>query len=148
MSDWTTNLLMHLAEQLHAAGIGRWIEPGSGQVYAPTDIAIVLGKLPSTPDRAIAITPYGVDQDGDDPVNADGTLGIQFRMRGTPNIAVLNDIAQGVFDTFQGAQFPAVGVILMTRRIQAPMGVDGNDRWERADSYRLLTHHPTTYRPG
>jgi hypothetical protein len=148
VSDWTNNLLMHLAEQLHNAGVGRWIAPGTGQVYAPTDTAIVLGKLPSTPDKAIAVTPYGVDQDGDDPVNTDGTLGIQFRMRGTPDITVLNAIAGGVFDLFQGAKFPAVGVLLMTRRLQAPMGSDANNRWERADSYRLLTHQPTSNRPG
>ncbi|MFJ2029428.1 minor capsid protein [Streptosporangium sp. NPDC087985] len=147
MSDWTTTLITTFAEQLHAAGVGVWRPPGSG-VYAASEVAIVLGKLPTAPDRAIAITPYGADQDGDDPVNTDGTLGVQFRMRGTPDIQVLNGIAQGVFDTFQGAQFPAVGVILMTRRIQAPMGSDANNRWERADSYRLLTHQSTQHRPG
>lgn len=147
MSDWTTDLLYALAEQLHAAGVGVWRPPGSG-TYTADEVAIALGRLPTEPARAIAITPYGTDQDGDDPVNTDGTLGIQFRMRGTPDIRVLNGIAQGVFDLFQGAQIPAVGVLLMTRRIQAPMGSDANNRWERADSYRLLTHQPTTHRPG
>lgn len=146
MSDWTTDLLTHLAEQLHAAGVG--VLRPAGSTYTALETAIVLGRLPTEPDRAIAITPYGVDQDGDDPVNTDGTLGVQFRMRGTADIRVLNAIASGVFDLFQGAQFPAVGVLLMTRRLQAPMGSDANNRWERADSYRLLTHQSTSNRPG
>ncbi|WP_086568063.1 minor capsid protein [Streptosporangium minutum] len=146
MSDWTTDLLTALAEQLHNAGAGVWRPAGPS--YTASETAIVLGRLPTAPDRAIALQPYGVDQDGDDPVNTDGTLGVQFRMRGTPDIRVLNGIAEDVFDALQGLKLPAVGVLLMTRRIQAPMGSDGNGRWERADSYRLLTHHPTTHRPG
>ena len=142
MSDWTTNLLTALAEQLHAAGAGVW-RP-AGPPYTASETAIVLGRLPTTPDRAIAITPYGVDQDGDDPVNTDGTLGVQFRMRGTPDIRVLNGIAEDVFNALQGLKLPAAGVLLMTRRIQAPMGSDGNGRWERSENYYVHAMRPTS----
>ncbi|MFI7532576.1 minor capsid protein [Streptosporangium sp. NPDC049376] len=144
--SWTTALLTAIAEQLHAAGAGVWRL--NGPTYTEGETAIVFGRLPTEPDRAIALACYGVDQDADDPANTDGTQGVQLRIRGTKDPRVVDDIADAAFDALQGWQAPAAGILLMTRRIQAPMGVDGLDRRERADSYRLLVHRPTTHRPG
>ncbi|MEU4332330.1 minor capsid protein [Nonomuraea dietziae] len=143
--SWTTDILTAIAEHLHAQGVAVW-KPAGG--YISTDTAITFGRLPSTPDRAIALAAYGVDQFADDPVNTDGTQGVQLRLRGTTDPRVVDDIADRAFDALQGWQNPAAGILLCTRRINAPMGVDGNQRWERADSYHLLVHRPTTLRPG
>lgn len=146
---WTKQLLTAIAVHLDAQSVGRWIEPGSGLVYAASDIAIVFSRLPSTPDRAIALAAYGVDQFADDPVNTDSTQGVQARVRGArEDPTSVDDIADAIFDALQGWQAPAAGILLCTRRINAPMGVDTNQRWERADSYHLLMHRPSTYRPG
>jgi hypothetical protein len=143
--SWTSDLLTTLAVRLHAQGVAVW-KPAGG--YTASDIAITFGRLPSTPDRAIALAAYGVDQFADDPVNTDSTQGVQLRLRGTTDPRVVDDIADRAFDALQGWQNPAAGILLCTRRINAPMGVDGNSRWERADSYHLLMHRPTTLRPG
>ncbi|MEU4234184.1 minor capsid protein [Nonomuraea sp. NPDC026600] len=143
--SWTTDLLTTIAVHLDAQGVGDW-KPAGG--YISTDTAIVFGRLPTTPDRAIALAAYGVDQGADDPVNTDGTQGVQLRLRGTTDPRVVDDIADRAFDSLQGLQVPAAGILLVTRRINAPMGVDSNQRWERADSYNLLVHRPTTLRPG
>ncbi|TYB50236.1 hypothetical protein FXF51_56770 [Nonomuraea sp. PA05] len=145
--SWTTDILTAIAVRLHVQGVGRWIPPGTG-TYQPADIAILLGRLPSTPDRAIALAAYGVDQFADDPVNTDGTQAVQLRIRGTTDPRVADAIADACFDALQGWQAPQAGILLCTRRINAPMGVDGNNRWERADSYHLNVHRPTTLRPG
>ncbi|MFD1940533.1 minor capsid protein [Nonomuraea mangrovi] len=143
--SWTTNLLTAIAEHLAAQGVGVWHSPP----YTAAETAIVLGRLPTTPDRAIALAAYGVDQFADDPVNTDGTQGVQLRIRGIPlDPRSADDIADNCFDALQGWQAPAAGILLCTRRINAPMGVDTNQRWERADSYHLLVHRPTTNRPG
>lgn len=144
--SWTGNLLTAFAELLHAEGVGVLRPPGA--VYTATETAIVFGRLPSSPDRAIALAAYGIDQGADDPVNTDGTQGVQLRLRGTVDPRVVDDIADAAFDVLQGRELPAVGVLLVTRRINAPLGSDGNGRWERADSYHLLTHRPTQHRPG
>ncbi|MET7333273.1 minor capsid protein [Nonomuraea sp. NPDC005650] len=145
---WTKQLLTAIAVRLHEQGAGVWKPPGTG-VYAAGDIAITLGRLPSTPDRAIALAAYGVDQFADDPVNTDSTQGVQARIRGArEDPTSVDDIADAVFNALHGWQNPAAGIILCTRRINAPMGVDTNQRWERADSYHLLCHRPTTLRPG
>ncbi|MFE3449624.1 minor capsid protein [Nonomuraea sp. NPDC059194] len=143
--SWTADLLTAIAEHLHAQGVGVW-KPAGG--YTSSDIAITFGRLPTTPDRAIALAAYGVDQFADDPVNTDGTQGVQLRLRGTTDPRVVDDIADRAFDALQGWQQPTAGILLCTRRINAPMGVDGNQRWERADSYHLLVHRPTSNRPG
>ncbi|MFF0860899.1 minor capsid protein [Nonomuraea sp. NPDC003560] len=144
--SWTTNILTEVAERLAAANAGVW-RP-SGPPYTAAETAITLGRLPISPDRAIALAAYGVDQFADDPVNTDGTQGVQLRIRGTTDPRVVDDIADACFDALQGWQNPAAGILLCTRRINAPMGVDGNQRWERADSYHLLVHRPTSNRPG
>lgn len=145
--SWTVDLLTALAERLRVQGVGVW-RP-SGPEYAPNETAIVFGRLPSTPDRAIALAAYGVDQFADDPVNTDGTQGVQLRIRGIPlDPRSVDGIADACFDALQGWQNPAAGILLATRRINAPMGVDGNQRFERADSYHLLVHRPSTLRPG
>ncbi|MEU8035710.1 minor capsid protein [Streptosporangium sp. NPDC049078] len=143
--SWTTDLLTAFAEQLHAEGVGTWKPTGT---YTSGETAIVFGRLPTTPDRAIALACYGVDQGADDPVSTDGTQGVQLRLRGTTDPRVVDGIADTAFDVLQGWRLPAAGILLCTRRIQAPMGSDGNGRWERADSYHLLTHRPTQHRPG
>jgi hypothetical protein len=144
--SWTTDLLTAIAEHLDAQDVAAW-KPAGG--YTPSDIAITFGRLPSTPDRAIALTAYGVDQFAADPVNTDSTQGVQLRMRGIPlDPRSVDDIADQAFDALQGWRHPAAGILLCTRRINAPMGVDGNQRFERADSYHLLMHRPSTYRPG
>jgi hypothetical protein len=144
--SWTTDLLTAIAEHLDAQGVAVW-KPAGG--YTSSDIALTFGRLPSTPDRAIALAAYGVDQFADDPVNTDSTQGVQLRMRGIPHDPrSVDEIADQAFDALQGWRAPAAGIILCTRRLNAPMGVDANQRWERADSYHLLAHRPSTYRPG
>lgn len=145
--SWTDDLLAAFSAQLHAAGVATWRPPPG--VYQSGETPIVHGALPPSPDEAIALQTYGVDQNADDVNNTDGTLGLQVRMRGTPDdISTVNALADDVFDAFQGLELPGVGVLLCTRSISAPLGQDGNARFERADSYRLLTHHATTHRPG
>ncbi|MFI6814428.1 minor capsid protein [Nonomuraea sp. NPDC050328] len=145
--SWTTDLLAAFSVRLAAAGVGVWHPDGSP--YGAAEIAIVHWALPSAPDRALALATYGVDQLADDPVNTDGTLGLQVRMRGArEDPGSVNDIADHVFDVLQGLEAPADGVLLCTRRMQAAMGVDSLHRWERADSYHLLIHQPSSNRPG
>ncbi|GHH67624.1 hypothetical protein GCM10017673_14930 [Streptosporangium violaceochromogenes] len=141
---WTRGLLTALAEHLHAAGVGVWRPVGPP--YTSGETAIMLTRLPISPDRAIALAAYGADSD--DPTTTDGVQGVQLRVRGTTDPTVVDDIADAAFDALQGWQFPAAGILLATRKLQAPLGTDGSGRWERADSYTLLVHRPTSLRPG
>jgi hypothetical protein len=144
--SWTTDLLTAFAVLLDSEGVG--VRRPAGSVYTASETAIVFGRLPTEPDRAIALAAYGVDQGADDPVNTDSTQGVQLRMRGTKDPRVVDEIADAAFDVLQGASLLAVGVLQITRRINAPLGSDSNGRWERADSYSLLVHRPTQHRPG
>lgn len=142
--SWTTDLLTAVAVRLADAGVATWKPAGT---YTSGETAITLGRLPTAPDRAVALAAYGADG-ADDPVNTDGTQGLQLRFRGTTDPRTVDDLADAAFDVLHGWQQPAVGVLLCTRRISAPMGIDGSQRWERADSYYLLIHRPSSNRPG
>lgn len=146
---WTRTLLSGLAIHLEASGAGVWHPNG---IYAPSEVAITLGGLPSAPDTAIALAVYGVGTDGDDPTEPDSQVQVQARIRAGQDPRLVDDLADAVFDALHGLSDVVLdgGVLLLhsLRTIVAPLGVDGSGRWERADSYAIRVHRPTTHRPG
>ncbi|WP_433235533.1 minor capsid protein [Streptosporangium sp. CA-135522] len=145
---WTRLLLAGLGQLLEDEGAGDWNPEG---FYAPTQTAITLGGLPSSPDLAISIATYGLGQVGDDVDQTDSSVLVQFRMRGGPDPRVADDLADAVFNAVHGLAShrlsTGVFVLLAQRRIIAPHTRDGSGRVERADSYELRCHRPSTRRP-
>jgi hypothetical protein len=147
--SWTRTLLSGLAQHLAASGVGVWHPNG---IYAPAEVAITIGGLPSSPDTAIALAVYGVGPSGDDPTEPDSHVLAQARIRAGQDPRVVDDLADLVFDALHGLSDVVLpdGVLLLQalRTVVAPLGVDGSGRWERADSYSIRVHRPTTHRPG
>ncbi|MEV4749076.1 minor capsid protein [Streptosporangium sp. NPDC049248] len=145
---WTRLLLAGLGQLLEDEGAGDWHPEG---IYTPTQTAITLSGLPSAPERAISIATYGLGQAGDDIDQTDSSVLVQFRMRGGPDPRVADDLADAVFNAVHGlAEYrlsTGVFVLLAERRIVAPHTRDGSGRVERADSYELRCHRPSTHRP-
>jgi hypothetical protein len=143
---WTSDLLGGLAAMLADAGIGAWHPDGTA--YGPAEVAIVLGALPDSPDRAIALAAYPLD---DHPSENLVKVGVQVRCRGAgddPRGA--DDLGDQVFDLLHGAtRFTAGGVhvIQVLRQSSALLGRDALGRWDRADSYHLDAARPTQHRP-
>lgn len=144
---WTRDLLTGLAERLAAADVAVWKPDGR---YVETQTAITLGGLPAKPDDAIAIAVYGVGQAGDDVEQPDSSVQVQFRMRARTDPRVVDDLADGVFDTVHGLASVTLStgvlVLLARRTLIAPLGRDTSGRWERADSYDLMAHRPSPHR--
>lgn len=126
-------------------GVGTWRPNGA---YQPTDATpIFLGDVPGSPHRLIALTAYTVD---DDPSLSDSTLGVQVRTRG--NVGSPRDVDElddAVFDALHGARGLSHGntrVVQILRRSGAPIGRDGNRRFERSSNYYATAHRPTPHR--
>src|SRR5690606_20009681 len=117
--------------------------------YTSDQRAITIGGLPSTPDKAITLAVYGTA--GDDIEQSDSTVLIQVRMRAKADPREVGDYADAVFAVLHGLEntLLSTGVyVLMARRtVVAPLGRDSSGRWERADSFELMVHWPTTNRP-
>lgn len=130
----TRALLEGLAVRLDQAGAGTYRADGSA--YLPGETAIVFGILPSSPESAIAITPY---QSLDDVGHADRLVSLQVRMRSPGHDPrALWDTADRVFGALHDVGSYALGgvrVAWSARTITAPLGLDDNGRHEQADSY-------------
>ncbi|GAA4600337.1 hypothetical protein GCM10023194_81390 [Planotetraspora phitsanulokensis] len=145
--SWTRDLLTGFAVLLADAGVATWNPSGA---YSDAQTAITIGGLPAKPDTALALAVYGVGQAGDDVEQTDSAVQMQVRMRAMTDPRVVDDIADGVFDTIHGlANYTlstGVFVLLARRTLIAPLGRDATGRWERADSFDLSVDRPSTHR--
>ncbi|MFG2076978.1 minor capsid protein [Nonomuraea maritima] len=146
---FTRDLLTGIAQMLAAAGVGDWDPDG---VYATEQTGLTIGGLPTSPDAAIALAMYGSGTSMDDVENADTVVQVQFRMRGGPDPRIVDDLADGVYDQVHGLAnhqlVTGAFVLLAQRRLVTPLGRDDSGRWERADSYEITAHRPSTHRDG
>lgn len=136
---FSVNLLTGIGEYLQGLGAGKWAGP-----YAATDTAIVSDSLPATPDKAIALTLYTVE----DTALTDSVVGLQCRVRGKPNDRITDkDIADGLFDALHDLKNVTLGgvpVVRIWRQSESGLGPDGNNRQERTANYYIhLTREGT-----
>ena len=134
-------LMTAIGQRLEAAGIGKWsTTPGA------SDTAITIDALPATPDRAIAMTLYTVQDDG----GTDSIMGLQLRFRGPAGnrSAVLNIIDQ-VFDNLHGLKNTELGnipIVQVQHTSGAYLGTDGNNRSEHSENYYITLTREGTHR--
>lgn len=136
-------MLDGLGQLLEDSGVGVWSTSGG---YADSDVAIVLTNPPPSPDRAVALIPYPVD---DDPTLSDSTVGIQVRTRGTADPTVAADLDDDVFDALQNLAGTDVGGVRVTgvRRVSGvSLGEDKNGRYERTSNYYFRIWRPSPHR--
>jgi hypothetical protein len=142
--SFTVDLAHGLAEYLGAAGIGVY-RPGG--VYREDEVGIVIGSVPASPARVVALSLYPL---ADDVEQADSVLGLQVRVRSSgPDPREALSLVDVVFDVLQGATHLHLGdveVHLARRTASAPMGQDTNRRYEHADTYQVTAHRPTSHR--
>jgi hypothetical protein len=142
---YRTNLLTGIASLIDSAGLATWRSSGS---YTAAQTGIVLGTVPSTPDRIVTLTGYGVD---DDPTLSDTTTGVQVRARwGGQDPRPVDDLADSIFDLLHNAgplTLPTgIRVVQIHRQSSTPLGQDTNARWSRSDNYYVTTHRPSPHR--
>lgn len=133
---FTTDLLTGLAQRLALADVGAWDPDG---IYHPTQTGIFLGTVPLEPDRCITLTSYQVEQAAE---RVEGVTAVQVRIRAGRDPRDMDDLADAVFDQLHGLNevtLSSAYISVMWRETSLPMGVDANNRHERADNYYART---------
>lgn len=101
--------------------------------------------LPTTPDRAIAVTPYG---SSDETTVALSTYRVQFWFRGDANASLsVDDDADAAFAILHGLTdrtYGSVHLVQCLRISSVPLGIDGSKRSERTDNYEVDLDLPLT----
>lgn len=114
--------------------------------YPAAAVGIYVGSMPASPDRAVALTAYPVE---DNPALTDDITGIQVRSRGTQDPRVATDLDDAIFEVLQGATGLTLGGVYVTqlwRNSGGPMGADANRRHEMSSNYYAHTNRPTAHR--
>jgi minor capsid protein len=134
----TSSIITGLAELLASAGLGVYRPDG---VYEDSETGIYLHRLPESPDKAYALTPYPVEDTG----LTDVTDGIQIRMRAGPDPTEVLDMADAVRDLLhmrENTLVDGVRLSLIWRDSQAPMGQDPHGREELTSNYYARSNRP------
>jgi hypothetical protein len=134
-------LLTAIGLYLESKGVGKW-----STTAGAADTAITVSGLPSTPDRAVSMTLYTVE----DTAGTDSIMGLQLRFRGPANnrSAVLNIIDQA-FDALHGVEHTTWGGIPIVRvdhRSGAELGPDSSNRVEHSENYYIKLIRSGTHR--
>lgn len=125
-----------VAQYLDDVGVANYYP----DVFPPTITGPVVSikRLPKSPDDAVAVTVYDVD----DALIVPGTwVSVQLRFRTSGSRTSVDDLADAVFEHLHFLhRFDMAGVLIQrARRINmASLGPDENGRDERADNYELL----------
>lgn len=138
MSGYTSSLLDGIAALLAAESIGVF---NPDAVIVDPDTGIYRGVMPATPERALGLTAYPVE----DTHLTDATTGVQIRMRAGRSPDAIDDLADAVFNVLHGREsYDAGGVFveLSWRQSQAWIGQDTHGRMELTSNFYLRTTRP------
>ena len=139
------DLVAGIAQLLEDAGVGTWKPTGSYLITDPKPIYVQ--EAPGTPDRVIVVAHYPVTSVAR---TRDVVEGIQVRNRGIPGDPrpALDDAdaIRAALDGRMHVVFGSTRVSLIEWRSGAPLGQDGNRRWETVNSFHLYTARPSIYR--
>jgi hypothetical protein len=115
-----------------------WVEPDSGGVYPrdTPDVAVFAGPIGATPDRAVGVWVYARDVDLG---NGLTTARVQLRTRGRPSdVFDAGRIADTVHDLLHGlTRTGGINSAVRPDGATALLGLDGEQRLERTDTYHL-----------
>lgn len=135
---YTSTLLNALAGLLAEAGVGIYQPDG---VIADDDTGIFRGVMPATPDRALGLTAYPVNDTG----HTATVTGVQIRMRAGRDPDAIDDLADAVYGVLHMREHYALGgipVAVSWRQSQAWIGQDTHGRMELTANYYLRTTRP------
>jgi hypothetical protein len=135
VSGYTSSLLDGLAVLLQEAGVGVF-DPDA--VIEDPATGIFRGVMPDSPERAIGLTAYPVE----DTDLTDAITGVQFRIRAGRDPDAVDDLADAVFTALHNRQHYKAGgihVALSWRQSQAWIGQDAKGRMELTSNFYLRT---------
>lgn len=130
---------------LDAAGVGVY-DTTRTWTDADTAVAVVIGELPQTPTKCVALEFYTVR---DDPKLTDSTVALQIRCRGDESRTSVLALDAAVFGALHGLHDTSVNgvpVTLMWRQNLMPMSTDENQRCRSTANYYAYIAQPSTYR--
>lgn len=148
VTGFQTNLLTGLAVYLAAAASIGATYRASGK-YEPTETGIVLGNIPQSPDRIIALTIY---DSGHHPSLSTSSYRLQVRTRwGGQDKRYVDNLDDAIFDLLEASQHLVLTTGVHVTQIQhysgpLPLGQDTNNRWGLSHNYELTVHRPSTNR--
>lgn len=145
MSEWLRELRYAVADTTAAgsAGLLTWRRPDSAEpVYLDTEIGIHGLVMPESPDEAVTLNLYPVQE------RPDTIVGAQFRYRARSDgrLDLIEDALSNIWTDRWGGTLGSVRLVLASWASGASLGQDQNGRLERSVNYYLRVERPLAHR--
>lgn len=144
-------LLPDLAEWLAVRGHG---VVATDRPYGPDDVALVVGPMPTSPDRCVVLEPYPGGAPAAGSSNQPEVVElVRIRVRGTPDTLVSARACQAIHDDLNGrgyTELPSGRLLLnAVARQLSPLasGTDTSNRHEHSTVIQVEHLAPTELRP-
>lgn len=126
------SLLGAIGQYLEAQGVAKW-----GIPWSTTDTAISLDAFPASPDKAIAMTLYTVNNPG----GTDAVMGLQLRIRGEPKSRTVDkDLLDRAEDALHGVRnttWGGIPIVYVEHRSGSYLGTDTANRPEHTLNFYI-----------
>lgn len=145
MSDWKRDLRYGVARLTasESGGLLTFRHPQEGSpAYLPAEIGIHGTVLPESPNEAVALTLYGVQE------SPDTIIGAQFRMRALTDgrLDLIEDAVVSCWTDRWGGTLDGIRLVSASWQSGADLGQDQNERLVRSVSFYLRVERPLPHR--
>lgn len=145
MTTWLRELRYAVADLTAAesAGLLTWRRPdGPSPVYLDSEIGIHGLVMPESPDAALTLNLYPVQE------SPDTIVGAQFRMRAKTDgqLDLIEDALSNCWLDRWGGTLGGIRLVLATWASGASLGQDQNGRLERSANVYLRVERPLAHR--
>ncbi len=145
MSDWMKRLRYAVGETSasESGALLTWRDPdGPSPVYVAGEIGIHGLVLPESPDEAVALNLYPVQE------TPDTIVGAQFRYRAKTDgrLDLIEDALSNIWTDRWGGNLGDIRLVLATWASGASLGQDQNGRLERSMNIYLRVERPLAHR--
>lgn len=142
-SEFDVEFKAGFGKLLAEEGLGVW-----GGPFGASQVGIVDGALPATPENVLALGSYSVS---DDPTNSDSVIGLQVTARAKgQDPRGTERLTAKVYDQLHGLTnvlLPGgVYVVQCHRQSWTSLGQDENNRWREVSNFYVTVHRPSKYR--
>ena len=138
---WMTDIRKHIASSTATQSAGLFTFRATG-AYQANEVGIYSSVMPESPDEAVSITVYGIE-DG-----ADSILSVQFMLRASSEarLDAFVDAVSNAWSWNYNSKLFNTTIVGSSLSSGAALGQDSNNRVRRSLNYRMIVDRPLTHR--
>lgn len=139
--SWMNDIRKHIASVTASSSSGLFTFRPTG-AYQSGEVGIYGSIMPETPDEAISVVVYGIEE------SADTILSVQFMIRAASDSRLdeFEDAVSNCWSWAWNSKLNDTTIVGSSLSSGAALGQDSNNRVRKSLNYRMIVERPLTHR--